>query len=256
MPSDAAFGSVVTGFLLVLTRVGAFFVFIPLPGSRAFLAMPKVVLTLSVALMLFRFWPITPGIATSFPSLIVAIASEAGLGIAAGTGVALMIEAMQLAAQFIALQAGFSYASTIDPTSEADSGLLLIICQLLTSLIFFAIGLDRQILGALANSFERIPAGSYHLTNSSAIAILGIGSTMFQIALRLAMPVIAMLLIADISLALLGKVEQHLQLSSLLFPLKTLAAMAILAIVMPGSARLIEQWLSNGWRTVYQAVGF
>ena len=256
MQSDAAFGSLLAGFLLVLTRVGSFFAFIPLPGSRAFLEMPKVILALSVALMLFRFWPLDSSVGLSFSGLIVAIGAEASLGLAAGTGVALVVEAMQLAAQFIGLQAGFSYASTIDPNSEADSGILLIICQLLTSLIIFATGLDREILAALASSFERIPAGTYHLTAAGAMGILAIGSTMFQIGLRLALPVIAILLIADISLALLGKIEQHLQLSSLLFPLKMLAALAILAIVMPGSARLIEQWLAGGWRTVHQAAGF
>lgn len=254
--SQAAFTSLLAGFLLVLTRVGAFFTFMPIPGVRAFLEVPKVVLTLAVALMLFRFWPLNPAIAPTFPSLIVGIASEATLGLAAGTGLALVIEAMQLMGQFIGLQAGFSYASTIDPNSEADSGILLIICQLLTSLIIFAIGLDREILAALANSFEKIPAGTYHLTGPNAMGILSLGSTMFQIGFRLALPVIAILLIADISLALLGKVEQHLQLSSLMFPLKMLAALAILSFVLSGSARLIEQWLASGWRTVHQAVGF
>src|SRR3978361_2025181 len=120
MQSEAAFYSLVAGFLLVVTRIGAFFVFIPLPGARAFIEMPKIVLTLAVALMLFRFWPIQAGIASSFSSLVVAIAAEASLGLALGTGMALVLEAMQLTGQFIGLQAGFSYASTIDPNSQAD----------------------------------------------------------------------------------------------------------------------------------------
>ena len=256
MQSDAAFYSLIAGFLLVVSRIGAFFVFIPLPGSRAFLQMPKIVLTLAVALMLFRFWPAAPTAAFSLSSLVASMGAEACLGLAAGTGTALVIETMQMAGQYIGLQAGFSYASTIDPNSEADSGILLIVWQLLTSLTIFAMGLDRQILAGLAGSFERIPPGSYHLTNASVTGILGIGAQMFPIGLRLALPVIAILLVADISLALLGKLEQHLQLSNLLFPLKTLAALAILALVMSSSGRLIEQWLATGWHIVHVAVGF
>lgn len=256
MPSEAAFINLLVGFLLVLTRVGAFFVFIPVPGARAYMEAPKIVLTLTVAMMLFRFWPIDPQLAPTFSGLIVGIGCEATLGLAAGTGVALIVEAMQVTGQLIGLQAGFSYASTIDPNSEADSGILLIVCQLLTSLIIFAIGLDREILAGLATSFERIPAGTYHLTTARAMGVLSLGSAMFQIGLRLALPVVAILLIADISLALLGKIEQHLQLSNLLFPLKMLAAMAILSVVLSGSSRLIEQWLSSGWRQVHEAVGF
>jgi flagellar biosynthetic protein FliR len=162
---------------------------------------------------------------------------------------------MQLSAQFLALQAGFSYASTIDPNSEVDSGILLILCQLLTSLIIFAMGLDRQILAALAGSFERIPAGSFHLTPAILIGVLSVGSQMFQVAIRLALPVISVLLVAEFALVLLGKIEQHIQLSHLLFSLKTLAALAILATLMPSLAHLIEQWLGTGWRSVQSAVG-
>lgn len=256
MPNDAALTSLLAGFLLVSTRIGAFFTLIPIPGSHSFPVMPKVLLTLAVAFMLFQFWPMGAATGISFSGLVVSICAEAALGLTAGVGVALVLEAMQLAAQFAGLQAGFSYASTIDPNSEADSGIVLIVSQLLTSLIFFSSGLDRTILAALARSFERIPPGSYHLTLAREMGILSIGSAMFQVGLRISLPVIAILLIADISLALLGKLEQHLQLSSLLFPMKTLAALAILTVVTPASARFIEQWLASGWGNVHRALGF
>jgi flagellar biosynthetic protein FliR len=256
MRDDTALVGLAVGFLLVLTRIGAFFAFIPIPGSKAFVETPKVVLTIIVALMLFRFWPSAPdGVRWSMSSLVVAMGSEMLLGLAIGTGLALVIEAMQMAAQFVALQAGFSYAATIDPNSDVDAGILLILAQLLTSLIIFGVGLDRQILGALASSFERIPPGSYHLTPFAAMGILTIGGQMLQIALRLSLPVISVLLIAEFALVLLGKIEQHLQLSHMLFSLKTLAALAILATVISSSARLIEQWLASGWRAVSSAAG-
>ena len=256
MQIEADVPNIIVGFSLVLTRIGAFFTFIPLPGARAYSSMPKIVLTLAVTLMLFHNLPVDPRLALSAPSILLALAAEVTLGLATGTGVALLIEATQMTGQFIGLQAGFSYASTIDPNSEADSGILLIICQLLTSLIIFAIGLDREILAALASSFEKIPAGSFRLTTVQAIGLLSIGARMFQIGLRLALPVIAILLIADVALALLGKVEQHLQLSSLVFPLKMLSGLVILAAVLSGTTRLIEQWLWSGWRTVHQVLGF
>ena len=244
------------GLLVVLARVGAFFVFLPIPGARAFLEMPKVVVTLAVTFMLVRFWPVQVEMTASVSGMMAALGAEVSLGLAAGTGLALVVEAAQLAGQFIGLQAGFSYASTIDPASEADSAILMIVWQLLTSFLIFGMGLDHQILAGLAGSFERIPAGTFHLTPGGAIEVLRIGSSMFQIGLRLALPVVAVLLITDVSMALLGKVEQHMQLSSLLFPLKTLVSLAILATVIMSSARFLEQWLGNGWRAVQAAVGF
>ena len=79
---------------------------------------------------------------------------------------------------------------------------------------------------------------------------------MFQIAFRLALPVISVLLVAEFALVLLGKIEQHLQLSHMLFSLKTLGALAILATLMSSSALAsIEQWLGSGWRVIQSTVG-
>ena len=51
--------------------------------------------------------------------------AEAAIGLATGLAVAFLIEAVTFAAQAISTQAGFAYASTIDPNTEADSTVLL-----------------------------------------------------------------------------------------------------------------------------------
>ena len=58
-------------------------------------------------------------------------AAEAAIGIAIGVSVAIVLEAFALAAQVLGLQAGYAYASTIDPNTQADSGILLVLAQLL-----------------------------------------------------------------------------------------------------------------------------
>src|SRR5579862_3075991 len=109
MHDERALIGLAVGFLLVLTRMSAFFAFIPIPGSKAFVDTPKILLTVVVALMLFRFWPAPPsGSGWAMSTLITAIGAEVMLGVALGVGVALIVEAMQLSAQFLALQAGFS----------------------------------------------------------------------------------------------------------------------------------------------------
>ena len=248
---------VLVAFLLVLTRIGGAIVFVPIPGMRSYPEAPKAILLFAVSVSLCRYWiAADPGHDWTPSSLVAAIASEAALGIGIGVGVSLLLEASQVAGQMISLQAGFSYASTIDPSSDVDSGIVLILCQLLTSLIFFSLGLDRAILRGFAESFEHIPLGSFHLPLSAAETVAGLGSGMFQTAFRLAMPLTAVLLIADIALALAGRFIQQLQLSTILFPVKTLGALAMLALAMGTSGRLIAQWLAEGWQTIHRASGF
>jgi len=54
------------------------------------------------------------------------------------------------------------------------------------------------------------------------------GSTMFSTGLRLAMPMVAVLVMVDISLALLGRVNAQLQLLHIAFPVKMLVGLAVL----------------------------
>ena len=68
-------------------------------------------------------------------------------------------------------------------------------------------------------------------------AVLSLGSTVFSTALRLALPVVALLLLVDLTFALFGRLHAHLQLLSLAFPAKMLATLGMLALlskVFPG----------------------
>src|SRR5207237_505043 len=127
------------------------------------------------------------------------------------------------------LQAGYSFASTIDPTSGADSSVLLSISQVLAGLLFFAAGLDHQILMAFAQSLSVHPPGQVILSTSMLNLVVQAGSAVFSTGLRLVLPLLALLLIVDISLALLGRLNSQLQLITLAFPIKMLLSLALLA---------------------------
>jgi flagellar biosynthetic protein FliR len=219
------------GFLLVLTRVAAAFTFVPLPQLKHSSAAARVVLSLSIAIALLAAWPTgqaLPGVWT----LLAYMASEAFFGVAVGLVVALLSEVFTLAMQLLGIQAGYGYASTIDPNSEADSGVLVALAQLASWLFFLAFGLEWHVIRALARSLETHPAGTFAISPEARAAVLSLGETVFSTALRLALPVIAMLLLVDIAFALFGRLHAQLQLLSLAFPAKMLASLAMLALLV------------------------
>jgi flagellar biosynthetic protein FliR len=234
-------------FLLVLARVAGLVTFLPVPGFRNAPDLIRVVLAVAFTLALFPVWPAVPNELPSFGQLMVWAFTEAGFGLVAGLAVAFLNEGFQLAAQVLGLQAGYGYASTIDPSSQADSGVLQVVMTLMTGLLFFTTGLDRELIRALAASFAKYPAGSWTPTMTSVEGVLHLGAGMFTLGLRVAMPVIALLLLIDVALALLGRMQQQLQLLSLAFPVKMLAAVAMLAALSPVVAKLFE---GAGARTI------
>jgi flagellar biosynthesis protein FliR len=219
------------GFLLTLTRVAGVFLFVPLPGLKGGFEIARVVLSFSMTMALFPYWPEI----TAQPSagmLTLLMMSEAALGIGIGLAVAFVVEAVGLAAQVMGLQAGYAYASTIDPSTQADSSVLVVFSQLAAGLLFFAIGLDREVLRVFATSLISVPAGTFTLTRGAAERLLSAAEIMFSSGLRLAFPVIAVLAMVDISLALLGRINSQLQLLTIAFPVKMLLALTVLGWIL------------------------
>jgi flagellar biosynthetic protein FliR len=227
------------GFLLTLIRVGGVFVFVPLPGVSSVLSPARVILSLGITVALFAEWPRITA-APSAGLFLLWIMVEAGLGTGIGLTVAFISESLAVGAQVMGLQAGFGFATTIDPNTQADSTVLVIFSQLAAGLLFFATGLDRQIVRVFARSLETWPAGTFVVTRGVAEQVLSVGSTMFSTGLRLALPMIAILVMVDISLALLGRVNAQLQLLTIAFPVKMIVGLALLgwlAVLLPALFR-------------------
>ena len=106
-------------------------------------------------------------------------------------------------------------------------------------MLFFALGLDREILRLFAESLDRAPAGTYLLSAASAAAMIHLGSSLFSVGVRLALPVVALLMMVDVALGLMGRLNAQLQLLHMAFPAKMLVALLVLAWIAPLYPRVL-----------------
>jgi flagellar biosynthetic protein FliR len=227
-----------TAFLLVLARVAGLIAFLPLGAWRSAPAPVRAGLALALTLALCPVWPALPNAIPSATELAAAAFAEAGVGVCTALAVSLLMEGFQIAMQVVGLQAGYGYALTIDPNSQADANVLQIVFTLATGWLLLALGFDRELIRLLAASFERFPAGAWAPSEAGLEAILSLGGSMLVTGLRWALPLTSLLLLIDLSLALLGRMQQQLQLLSLAFPVKMLAGLGILAAMAPMLPRL------------------
>lgn len=229
MPTDLPVSlATIQAFAFVLARISGAIVLVPLPGLNAAPAPVRVILSLSFTIALFPAWPVVQGM-TTLGAFVGAMLAESAYGLALGLTVAFILEVFVLAAQMLSVQAGYSYASTIDPTTQADSTVLLVIAQLTGGLLFFALGLDRRILTAFAVSLQTHPPGSLLFTSAMGYDLIQLGSALFSTAFKMALPLLALLLMLDLSLGLMGRLNAQLQLVTLAFPVKTLAVISLFA---------------------------
>ena len=233
MPAEFTLNvSMLYGFLLVLARVAGAMVLVPIPGISAAPAASRIVLTLALTIALFPLWPAVPTSGLTTGKVLGWIAAETAFGLTVGVAVALLLEGIQMAAQMIGLQAGYSFASTVDPNTQADTTTLQLMAQLLAGSLFFAFGFDRQVIRIVARSLQVMPAGNYSLTSPGVEAVTRLGSAIFTTGLQLALPVLALLLLLDIAFAVLGRLQTQLQVLSLAFGIKMLAGVAFLAGIL------------------------
>jgi flagellar biosynthetic protein FliR len=248
--------STMYAFLLVLARVGGLVAFLPIPAIRSAPMVFRAALTFVITIALFPVWPQLPNATASISQLTVWVFSEMGFGLVSGLAVALLTEGFQVGMQVLGMPAGFGYAQTIDPSSQSDSGVLQVVTMLTTGLLFFSFGLDGVMIRILAASFQKYPAGSFSFTSATMETIIHLGAGMFTLGLRVALPVVALLLLIDVALALLGRMQQQLHLLSLAFPVKMIAALGLLIALMPQMPKLLSSAASHTISALWHLAGF
>ncbi len=237
-------------FALVLTRMAGAFVFIPMPLKDAGPGMARIVFAAATALALAPRWPVidpthvTVGVMTGW------LFSEAAFGLSIGLVTSFLAEAVTMGAQILGLQAGYGYASVVDPTTSADSDVLQVLAQLTGGLLFFSLGLHRWIISAFAQSLDRYPPGQFTLNRNLAEMVITLGSSVFVVGLRLALPIVGLLAMTEIALALVGRLNPQLHISSSSIALKLLLTLATLTTVLKVFPRLYENYAGELFATL------
>ena len=251
MPIKAEIGlDVLYGFLLTIARVGGALILIPMPGFQAVPTLARVVVVVATTVCLFPFWPhvVFPDLAAG--AFLLAILRETCFGLVLGLAISFLTESLQLAAQLISMQTGFSFASTFDPSSQADSGVFQVLSQLAAGLLFFAFGIHRQLIRMFALSMSsmnwdtsQLPV--YGLGTAPVTEVIRMGSGMFVTALRLALPAVALLLLTDLSLTVISRLQAQMQLLMLAFPAKISLSLFFLSAIMVRWPAIYEQTAST-----------
>ena len=237
--------SLLIAFGLVLIRVIGIFIFIPMPVKDAGPGVARIVFAVATSIALFPCWPQIDAYGITFGTVLLWVASEAAMGLAIGLMVAFLAEAMTLGAQLLSQQAGYSYASIVDPVTQADSNVLPAAAQIMAGLLFFTTGLHRTLVGILAATITTYPPGSFSVSQDLTKTVVGLAANAFSFGLRLALPIMGLLLLTDLALALLGRLNSQLHLSMQAFPVKMMLNLLTLMTVFAAAPLLYQAYASD-----------
>ncbi len=218
--------------LLGTARAAGFVLLAPPFNSRSIPAPVKGALAMALSLLLStRIAPTLPEVSGGF--LVVAAVTEVVIGAALGFVVQVLFTAVQMAGDLIDLTGGFSLQPAYDPLAMTNNSSVGRLHYLLATTLLFTSGGHLLIVRGFATSYEGLPVGGSVPTEQLAQVLLTAFSMMFLAALQIAGPMVAVLLLADVALALLSRAAPALNIFSFGFPVKILLTMALLGLTFP-----------------------
>jgi flagellar biosynthetic protein FliR len=111
-------------------------------------------------------------------------------------------------------------------------------------LIFLSLGGHLALIRVVADSFETLPVGSF-VSMADIGSIAAWGSQMFIGALRIALPAVTALLVANLAFGVMSRAAPTLNLFAVGFPVAMLLGFIILLVNIGAVAPLIGSLLSD-----------
>ncbi len=241
---DSLMRSEAAGFSLEAVRISGVVIAAPLAWSAA----PTRVRAALVVLLTVTAHGqavVPPEVRDSVSRIASAVGSEFLLGIAIGMIVRLSVAAVEVAAEQIALMMGLGIAQVFDPQVHGSHNVLGGILRNFALLVAAAVGLHRVVLGATIASFRGIPPGSLSDIGNYGPMFSTLGGLVFSTGVRLAMPVIAVLLMTQVGLAFVSRAAPTMQVFSVGFAVTLGVGSFVLLLVLPDLASEIAAEMSQ-----------
>jgi type III secretion protein T len=244
----SAFESLFTQAAMTLPRLFAVFAVVPFLSGGMLTGMVRNGLLLMLAIFMSPIAGDMPPLSMGMWLLIAG--KEALIGLLLGLGFGIFIWAIQSVGDLIDFQTGSSNASFFDPVAGHDNGPTGEFLGWLVITLFVAGGGLLALLGVIVDSYRLWPVASFYPNVGKVIEEFAIrqGDTLFLWIVKLASPVILVLLVVEIGIGLISRVAPQLNVFVFAQPIKSLLATLMMLLFLYFVYESLQEFLrpSNG----------
>ncbi len=228
-------------FLLVMVRFGGLVIVAPILGSGNVPVIAKIGLTALSAMI------ITPSIGTleyPLPDEPLAFASmalgEVLIGLMIGFVMTLVFAAIQVGGQIMDMQSGFAMMNVFNPALETQFpifGFFFFILAVLYLLVTYG---HHTMIRAMVATYEQIPVGGFTARPQLLFEVSRWGQAIFVDGLLIAAPVAGAMLLAYMTMGLLGRVVPQIHLFVVGFPITIATGMFVAALAIGLYLKIVD----------------
>ncbi len=235
----------IQGFIICLARVGSMVGTIPVFSGGQVPMQMRVGIAFLFSLVCY------PVVRSYLPttemaplSLMVLILSEATLGLMVGFLAQLIFMAAEFGGSIIGYQMGFAAANVFDPANQRQVALISQFQSVFAILLFLALDVHHLFLEAIVASFSMLEPGSLALSGGAIPMLMDVANHSFTLAIRLGAPVLALLILSNLTLGIMARVFPQLNVFLLSFPINIGLSFIVMGLTMSMVASLLQQEFS------------
>jgi len=238
-------------FIMVLMRFSGLMVAAPVLGSANIPTQVKAGLAALMALMVTAVLPEQPEpLPQAFLGLGVMAIGEFLIGLIIGFVLSLVLAAIQLAGQVMDMQTGFGLMNVFNPALETQFPIFGFFLFILAILYMLILNLHHTMIWALVMTYAHIPVGGFVYRPELLFEASLWGRGMFIDGLLVAAPITAAMLLAYVTMGLLGRVVPQIHLFVVGFPVTIATSLFLMAFVVGVFLMMLDGMFERGFRHV------
>ncbi len=180
------------------------------------------------------------------------------LGLGIGFFVYMAITAFQVSAQVFSIPMGLGMNEVVDPMSQIQVPALGNILGVMALFLLFRVDGHFYLIQIVVDSFKSSAGLDFHSTELIYRSLMNGLILMFEIAIKIALPIIAVTLMLDMAMGLISRVAPQFNVMIMGFNIKILAGFAIIWLILPAVIDLgsgIVNGIINSARELVAAMG-
>ena len=217
----------VAGLSMLLVRPGMLVMATPFFGGTYAPTTIRIGVTVLLAILLAPFVRVPETLPAA--ALAVVLLRELAIGLALAFAIRVLVVAAEFAGHFMGYQIGLSLGSLIDPQTGVRNSTLALLYANVAIVVCLATNAHHALLRALADSYQALPIGFGGVDAGLVASISRLLGLVFVLGVRIAAPVVIVMLLVEIGLALLARVAPSLNVMTAGAPVRLAVGLLIVA---------------------------
>jgi flagellar biosynthetic protein FliR len=230
-------------WFVVFVRAGTLIFVFPAFSAQGIPPQVRIGLAALLAFLASPFLPPAELADASVWSLVGLLFVEASIGLLLGFVCRLVFFAIDLAGGIISTEMGLSLSSAFNPLTSGALPVPGLLLFWLGMMLLFTLNLHHWVIAAFQHTYELLPAGGAHVSESLALEVIRLTSQIFRVAVQMTAPVMAVAFVITLIFSVISRAVPQMNVFVESFSVRSLAGLAVFGFTCHLMAQHIENYL-------------